>query len=85
MTQKQVIGYVGSTGISTGPHLDYRITKDGRFRNPLKEVFPNSYPIKKGDLEDFRKKKEEIVTIMTDPAPYRKRLENITSEALEKY
>ncbi len=85
VTQKQVIGYVGSTGISTGPHLDYRITKDGRFRNPLKEVFPNSYPIKKGDLEDFRKKKEEIVTIMTDPAPYRKRLENITSETLEKY
>ncbi|MCJ7704130.1 MAG: M23 family metallopeptidase, partial [Desulfobacterales bacterium] len=38
--QKQVIGYVGSTGISTGPHLDYRLVKDGRFRNPLKETFP---------------------------------------------
>jgi murein DD-endopeptidase MepM/ murein hydrolase activator NlpD len=85
VAQKQVIGYVGSTGISTGPHLDYRITKDGRFRNPLKEVFPNSYPIKKEDLEDFRKKKEEIVTLMANPAPYRKGLENITSEALEKY
>jgi len=41
VTQKQIIGYVGSTGLSTGPHLDYRITRDGRFRNPLKEVFPN--------------------------------------------
>jgi len=83
--QKQIVGYAGSTGLSTGPHLDYRMTKDGRFRNPLKEVFPNSYPIKKEDLEDFRKKEEELVTIMTDPTPYRKGLESITSDALEKY
>ena len=82
VTQKQIIGYVGSTGLSTGPHLDYRLTKDGRFRNPLKEVFPTGYPIGKGDLEAFQKKKEEIVTLMTDTAPYRNRLEKITSEAL---
>ena len=37
--QKQVIGYVGSTGMSTGPHLDYRLVKDGKFRNPLRETF----------------------------------------------
>lgn len=85
VTQKQIIGYVGSTGLSTGPHLDYRLTKDGRFRNPLKEVFPPGQPIGKGDLEAFQNMKDEIVTIMTDTAPYRKRLENITSEALEKY
>lgn len=85
VTQKQIIGYVGSTGVSTGPHLDYRLTKDGRFRNPLKEVFPAGQPIGKGDLEAFQNVKDEIGTIMTDTAPYRKRLENITSEALEKY
>jgi murein DD-endopeptidase MepM/ murein hydrolase activator NlpD len=85
VTQKQIIGYVGSTGLSTGPHLDYRLTKDGRFKNPLKEVFPTGQPIGKGDLEAFQNVKDEIVTIMTDTAPYRNRLENITSEALGKY
>ena len=35
VSQGQVIGYVGSTGYSTGPHLDYRIERYGRFINPL--------------------------------------------------
>jgi len=35
VAQKDVIGYVGSTGISTGPHLDYRIKYNGVFRNPF--------------------------------------------------
>ncbi|HSB06561.1 MAG TPA: peptidoglycan DD-metalloendopeptidase family protein [Thermodesulfobacteriota bacterium] len=84
VTQKQIIGYVGSTGLTTGPHLDYRLTKDGRFRNPLKEVFPTGYPIGKEDIEAFQKIKDEIVTPMTNTAPYREKLENITSEALSK-
>ncbi len=37
--QKQIIGYVGSTGIATGPHLDYRMAQNGTFTNPFNVKF----------------------------------------------
>ncbi|MBS3920509.1 MAG: M23 family metallopeptidase [Deltaproteobacteria bacterium] len=84
VTQKQIIGYVGSTGLSTGPHLDYRLTKDGRFKNPLKEVFPTGQPIEKEEWGAFQKKKDEMIATLVDNSPSRKRLEDIISEVLNK-
>ena len=43
--QKDIIGYVGTTGFATGPHLDYRMEKNGRFVNPLQEKFPQGFPV----------------------------------------
>ena len=43
--QGQIIGYVGMTGLATGPHLHYEFRIDGVHRNPLKVHFPDVAPI----------------------------------------
>jgi murein DD-endopeptidase MepM/ murein hydrolase activator NlpD len=73
--QQQILGYVGSTGLSTGPHLDYRLAKDGQFRNPLKESFPTGVPVEKGEAEKFQRRKDEMLVWLQGDSPGGKRIE----------
>jgi len=52
---RQEIGYVGSSGESTGPHLDYRIKRDGKYINPLAFSPRPVKPLRVEFLEDFKK------------------------------
>jgi murein DD-endopeptidase MepM/ murein hydrolase activator NlpD len=58
--QGQTIGFVGSTGLATGPHLCYRFWKNGVQVDALRVELPPSQPVKKDQLEEFGKVKQEL-------------------------
>jgi len=59
--QGDVIGYVGKTGLATGPHLHYEFRVNGVHRNPLTVKLPSAAPIKKSYLADFQSSTQSLV------------------------
>jgi murein DD-endopeptidase MepM/ murein hydrolase activator NlpD len=66
VSQGQVIGYVGSTGLSSGPHVCYRFWKNGVQVDALREKLPMSEPIRKANRAAFDKVAEEMVELLKE-------------------
>ena len=62
--QNQVVGFVGSTGLSTGPHLHYEMLKNGAFINPLRMDLPPGKPVEKEYFEDFYTKRDSLMEVL---------------------
>ena len=67
--QGDVIGYVGSTGLATGPHVCYRFWKNGSQVNHLREDFPSSGPVKAENREAFLAVRDALLPRLAPTPP----------------
>jgi murein DD-endopeptidase MepM/ murein hydrolase activator NlpD len=68
VTQGTLIGAVGMTGLATGPHLDYRMTRDGSFVDPLRIQSPPAEPIPAAERASFDAVRSESMALLDRPA-----------------
>jgi murein DD-endopeptidase MepM/ murein hydrolase activator NlpD len=67
--QGQTIGFVGSTGLATGPHVCYRFWKNGKQVDPFKSKLPPSDPVSQASRSSFENLRDSLATLL-DSIPY---------------
>ena len=64
--QGDIVGYVGSSGLSTGPHLDFRFYKSGYAVDPLKVKAPPVKPVSEENMAEYEKISHIMISLLDD-------------------
>lgn len=84
VSQGEVIGYVGSTGTATGPHLDYRVRKDGTYLNPMTAFrgMPAGEPIAPDRMDEFMRVRDDAQRELAERLPVARPLTSVAAAEL---
>lgn len=83
--QGEVIGFVGMTGLATGPHLDFRLRQSGRFINPGKAINPRGEPVSKAFMAAFeRVMAQELALLKGEQSAAEYTVDSIVPDQMEQ-